>query len=469
MLNLSTCAWLPDQISHRHDGLTKASGVIPIGNGYVPIGQLQPVTTALADFAGGAAYIAADGTSSLLAGGATALHRWSGTAWVSQFATPGAGKWQFGQFGDFAIGVYGGAPVKYNLATGVAALLGGSPPNAKYITIGGNFVVVAGSVAANSTVSWSGFNAAETWTSGSNQSDDQQLPDGGKITGLAGHENYFLTFQRDAINRFTYVGAPAVFQRDKISTGVGCISPGTIQQAGEMTFFLSERGFMLTDGNSVTPIGNEQVDRSFFNSFSRAELHNVSAAVDPRQHLYFVTCPGSPGRMWIYNWALQRWSNATLNIKAVFPAFTSNIGLDALDALYPGGIDSIPVSLDSPLFQGGEPRLYAVDVAGFVGAFSGENMEAVVEWPFQDVGIRARPFMARPITDAIADVTLTIDARARLGDGTANVVSSDLRASGHIPVRCNGRYLLPSLAFAAGARWTNVQGLEIEFGTGGRR
>lgn len=468
-ITLKSLPWLPDIAENDFEGLVRASGVYPIANGYRPLGSLDSVTTALSGFAGGAAFIGSDGTSALLAGNTDGLQRWTGSAWASAFVAANTGKWQFAQFGDTAIGVYGGAPVAYNLIAGTGALLGGTPPNAKFITTAGNFVVIAGNAAANATVYWSGFNNAAQWTAGTNQSDNQPLPDGGKITGLAGNENYFLVFQRDAIHRFTYIGVPGIFQRDKISTGVGCIAAGSIAQAGTQTFFLSERGFMVTDGQSVNPIGSEAVDQTFLDAYQRSELENLSATVDPRKYIYMASMPGTPGRIWLYQYALQRWSDANLNIKAVFQAFTSNISLDALDALYPGGLDTIPVSLDSALFQGGEPRLYGVTDGGIVSTFTGANLAATIEWPFQDIGQRARIFTTRPITDATDGLTVTLNAKARLGDTESNSSGGTIRSSGHVPVRANGRYTSAKVEIDAGTDWAFIQGLELEFGAGGAR
>lgn len=462
--------WVPDLAESDHSGLIRASGVYPISNGYRPFQDIEPITTALADFSGGTAFVGSDGTSALLAGTATDLYRYSGTAWVSVLGTLTAGQWQFAQFGDTAIGVHGGAPVKYDLVGGTAAALGGTPPVAKYIAQANNFIVLAGDPSDNATVTWSGFNAAETWTSGVNQSDTDTLPDGGKITGLIGHENYFLVFQRDAINRYDYIGVPGIFQRTKISTGVGCIAPGSLAQAGSVIFFLSERGFMMTDGSTVDPIGNEQIDQTFFNTYQRSELDNLTASVDPRRYLYTAAMPGEPGRLWLYKWDVKRWSDANMSLKAVFQGFTSNISLDALDAIYVGGVDTIPVSLDSPLFQGGEPRLYGVDGAGFVGPFTGENLAAIFEWPFVEIGgQRTRLFEARPKTDATSGMSISVDAKARLGDEATIRTNSELRASGSMPLRTNGRYIKAKISVAAGTLWSYFQRLDLGFGAGGTR
>jgi hypothetical protein len=223
---------------------------------------------------------------------------------------------------------------------------------------------------------------------------------------------------------------------------------------------------MQTDGTTVTPIGNNAVDETFLGKYQRSELDKVEASVDPRRFLYKVVMNGY---LLIYNYAIQRWTDAAIDITSVFSGFSSNISLDALDALYPGGVDTIPVSLDSPIFQGGEPRIYGVTAAGVVSTFTGPNMAATFEWSSKDLGQRARVFMSRPITDAVDGLVLTINARARLGDGPGNVIRSELRMSGHMPMRCNGRYLKAKVDIAAGTIWTYMQSLELEYGAGGRR
>jgi hypothetical protein len=66
-------------------------------------------------------------------------------------------------------------------------------------------------------------------------------------------------------------------------------------------------------------------------------------------------------------------------------------------------------------------------------------------------------------------MTLTIDAKTRLGDEVAAVATAELRDSGHMPIRCNGRFLKPQIDIEAGAVWQYFQAVEIESGMGGER
>jgi hypothetical protein len=459
--------WKPDQPEHLNDGMVTVDGVFPIANGYAPMKQYAALTPALASgFLGGTAFVASDKTASLLAGTATNLYRYSGSSWASVLGSLTAGRYSFTQFGDLAIGTHGGAPIKYNLLTGAAAALGGSPPLSKYCATVRDFVFVAGVPTDISRVSWCSSGNAESWTSGVNQAGSTPLYDGGEITGITGGE-YALVFQRGAINRFSFTGPPATWQRDVISTNIGCIAPGSLAQAGRRVFFLSERGFMVTDGASEpVAIGSERVDRTFFSQYPRSSLTAMYAAVDPRRHLVIWSMPGAPGRLWIHNWEINRWATATLNLVGVFSGFTANVGLDAVG----GAVDSNPYTVDDPRYQGGEPQFLVASSDGTIGTLTGANMAAVFSAPLQEFsqGQDARVFRTRPIIDATSGLTMALDIRRRLGDVPKVRTATDLRASGHVPMRATGRYVGGDLSVAAGTTWTYAQGFELEHGAGGQ-
>jgi hypothetical protein len=459
--------WKPDQPESMNDGLVVADGVFPIANGYAPMKQYAALTPALATaFKGGTAFVASDKTASLLVGTSTNLYRYSGAAYASVLGSLTATRWYFTQFGNLAIGTHGGAPVKYNLLTGAAAALGGTPPVAKFCATVRDFAFLAGNPTDNATVSWSSSGNAESWTSGANQAGSVPLYDGGEITGLVGGE-YALVFQRGAINRFSFTGPPATWQRDVISTNIGCIASGSLAQAGRRVFFLSERGFMMTDGSSEpVAIGSERVDRTFFGQYARPALDGMYAAVDPRRHLVIWSMPGAPGKLWIYNWEINRWASASLNIVGIFAGFTANTSLDAVV----GTVDGNPYTLDDPRFQGGEPLFLVAAGDGTVGTLTGANMAAVFSAPLREFvsGHDARVSRTRPIIDATAGLTMALDIRRRLGDAQAVRTSSELRASGDVPLRATGRYVGCDVQVAAGTRWTYAQGIELQHGIGGR-
>jgi hypothetical protein len=153
----------------------------------------------------------------------------------------------------------------------------------------------------------------------------------------------------------------------------------------------------------------------------------------------------------------------------VFSGFTSSTDLDTLSVSYPD-LDALAISLDDPRWQGGNPRLYAVQ-SGVVGTFFGSTLEAEFGFSFSEMakGRVSRISSVRPVTDVTEGLTLSFDARARLGDAENLKVATELRTSGIMPIRTSGRYVKPHLTVAAGTSWGYISALEIELEAGGER
>ena len=461
--------WRPD-LPPSESLLIEARNVLPSANGYRPAQAFRPITPALPEtFAGGAAYVSSTGETSFLAGTANKLLRYSGADWSVLLTALTVARWRFAQFGDLVIAVNGGTPQKYSLLAGTAAMLGGTPPVADMVATVRDFVVLAGDPDDRLTVTWSAFNNAEEWTPATNQSDFQQMLSGGEIMGLAGGE-YGIILQRDRVVRMTYTGGDTIFQFDEVASNIGCMAKGSVAQAGKLVFFLSERGFMVSTGAEPTPIGFEKIDRTFFARYSRQDIERISAAVDPRTTTVVWAMPGSPGTLWCYNWGLERWTTIDTNVLGAFTGFTANISIDALDTLYPAGIDSIPISLDDQRLAGGNPLLLIADSASAVGVLSGDALPATFtvarQEPMPGRNVRAR--LARPISDAIAG-TVFLDSRKRAGDTESTVFSSEVRGNGDVPLRANGRHMEITHAIPAGEPWTYASGIDLTVEPAGAR
>lgn len=456
---LPFAAFEPD----RSEAVFRVQNAWPTADGYRPVMSLSPITPDLPGFLGGSAFVASDGTASLIAGTASNLYRFTSGAWSSLTAIPAA-SWRFDQFGDRVIAVNGGAPIAYDLVAGTAAALAGSPPVASLVATVRNQVFLAGDGASNNVLYISGYNDSEGWTPGTNQALNVPFPSGGRITGLAGGENG-LIFQERSIKRATYTGDVTVWQFDEISRDIGCMAPGSIAQAGYLVFFLSEQGFKVTDRNTITPIGTEKIDRTFFSTYSRSDIVNkMTAAIDPRSTTVTWSMPGNPGTLWSYNWTLEKWSTINTPNLGVFSGFTANVSLEGVDTLFPGGIDSVPYSLDDPIFAGGNPLFLVANYTGAVGPLAGPSLEA--RFAIRPIelapGYKVRIRGARAVSDAVVG-TVNVDARARAGDPPGVVTSGTIRNNGRVPLRANGRHTGLELVIPAGALWTYVNGLECEY------
>jgi hypothetical protein len=265
----------------------------------------------------------------------------------------------------------------------------------------------------------------------------------------------------------TYVGDNLVFQFDEISNNVGCVSPHSVIQAGQMGFWLSDSGFMMWDGATIKPIGQERVDRTFANSYSNSDWSGMSTSVDMHNSL---VAWGMGDTIWIYNWVLDAWSVVHQPSTIVFAGFSRTWTLEEIGIVY-SSLESVPRSLDDPYWKGGNPLFFVFDTSYQLGTLSGTPMAATLETGDLEIapGRDARLASIRPLTDATSGLTVSIKSRARLGDtGITNSYTS-LTASGDMPVRDSGRYMRFTMSTAAGTTWNYAEGYDLTPKRGAKR
>lgn len=462
--------WVPDQ-SANSGGLNVCTNVIPRVDGYGPVGGFNSVSGALpATFLGGGSFIGSDGSSLMLVGTTSKLVSYNSGAWtdlVTGLAI--TGQWRFVQFGDYVVSVSGGTTRQTVLSGGTTTAISGAPGGV-CIAVIGDYVVIGQAVGDLLGIYTSATNDHTDWNYASPTSTATYQPmlDGGEVMGLAGGE-YGVILQRQRLVRMNRTGdAAAPFSYDVISPNVGCASKGSVVQAGREVFFLSDRGFMrLTDGQQLTPIGGERVDRYFQDRVVREDYDKVSSAVDPQKKLVFWCSPG--GFILVYHYELDRWSLIDLALDGVFAGFTSSLTLEAVSALYPN-LDAMPYSLDDSRFAGGAPRFYVVQ-AGQVGTLTSDSLAASFKYSFNQFtpGYVTRFRAVRPIGDSVDGNAVTLDCRARMGDSPVPVSAGDIRTSGIMPVRASGRFTKAAWDIAAGSVWSFAQALEFEYDQGGER
>lgn len=464
--------WAPDLPAHGHDGLVTARNVFPGALGYEPLRDFVSVTAdaTTGSWLGGGAFLESDGTVHLLAGTTAGVELYSSGTWSTVHSATYSEKWSFAQFGNTVIGVADGdeAPVAYNMTAGTAAALGGSPPDASMIAIVGDFVFLAGDLADQYTVTWSAINNATGWTVGTDQSDEQLIPDGGPITGLAGGE-YALVFQQSAISIFEYVGTPVIFTRRKITDALGALTHHGIAQAGKLVFFLSNRGFYMYNDGELTAIGKDRVDRTFFAGYSVVDIQtSLRAVIEPNLNLVIWSMPN---RLWIYNWGTDKWSEVTYTgMIGVTTGRTGYLTLDQIEAIYTG-VDDVPGGTDSPTWQGGNPMLLVVhedDIHYAFGdtTFLPATLQATKLEPYP--GNDGHVWNARVVGDVTSGATVTLGCSARLSDGQTEFQSTDYRNNGDFPLIARGRYIQPRVELSETAEWQYIQAIDLEGRPGGR-
>lgn len=460
--------WLPDQ-SAISAVLQVCRNCLPTADGYRPFPGPVPLGSALpASFAGGASFTGSDGTAALLVGTSTGLSQYTGGNWTSLVSGMSVERWRFAAFGDYVIAVNGSDTQVVHLNAGAAASpLTGAPAGICVATVG-DYVVIGQDDNDLIGIYTSGFNDHTNWdvTDGATI---QPMLTGGEVMGIAGGE-YGVILQRNRLVRMTRTGdETAPFQFDEITPNVGCASKASVIQRGRTVYFLSDSGFMaLNDGQALAPIGSEKVDREFQKALATPSYEQMFSAIDPVNKLAMWAIPGNPGRLFVYHYELDRWSDAIFDMEGIFSGTTPATTLEELGAQYPS-IDAVPGSLDDPMFQGNQPRVYVTN-GRTLNTLSGPNLGALWRLPFLQPSAGLSRFRhIRPVTDCITGNKVTLDVRSRLGDASHLATASGIRASGIMPIRASGRYVQPTWAIDAGATWTFANALELEFEAAGVR
>jgi hypothetical protein len=468
--------FLPDLPNHGTNGVSGVSSLYPTSGGYRPVGQWILHANALPGACrGAAAFVAPSGRVVVVAGTATKLYRQDGLDWLeigTGYTLGAESRWRFVQFGAIAIATNSvDDPVKIDLETDAVAALGGSPPKFQALAVVNNFVVGTQADGQVNLIQWSGENNAEWWTPAQRKSDFQEMPDGGEITGIIGGE-IGLILQRNAVRRMAYVGGNVLFRFDKISANVGCASVHSVAQYGELAFWHSFSGFKMWDGAQIRSIGFEKVDNAFATLYGQINYGNMSTAIDGQKS---TVCWSTGQRMWIYNWALDRWSMIDYAAQIITQREAAAPSLEERDDLIgvpDDDVDSPDLdSFDAGRFIGGDPSFYVFNTSAQLGTFSGQNMAASITGRSVELieGRDAYIRRIRPMTDARGGVTVRIDTRQRLGDAGRRGDFTSLRDSGEMPVRARGRFATAKVSIAAGEPWSYLQGIDATIAPGGRR
>lgn len=436
-LRITLGEWLPDIPFNENPGLVEALNCIPVDKFYKEYLPLTTSGTALGDRVIGAfASLDTAGDSFIYAGIDSNLYLKAGSSWTDlggTFSTAVSGYWRFAQFDTTVIATnYADTPQAITAGAAVTATLAtsGTAPKARQVGVINRFAVLGDTDDYEGIIPhrirWSAIDDPRNWptpnTAGARtvQAGRQTLPAVyGAVTAIAGGEFYGLVFQRKAITRATYVGGDAVFQFQDYERTRGCWFPQSMVQVGNICYFIAADGFYQTDGQSVAPIGDGKFDKFFFADCDQTYAERVTGAYDyinkcvVWSYPNFSATSGGPNQLIIYNTVDQRGAHAEDTMELIFPSVTDGTNLEELDAIY-GDLDSIPVSLDSTVFQGGANVLMAFGTDHKLGTFTGVSLVARFETGEYDLNPFGYMFIrgVRPrVTGNPTTIAVSIGAR----------------------------------------------------------
>lgn len=329
--------------------------VLPRADGYGPMKALEGFSAALGAACRGFFFARnRDNTVTIFAATSTRLYKMSNTDFTWSDVSKGGNayaelsadaQWQFAQFNDYVIVVQANvAPQAFDLTSDTEFDdLGGAPPQAAYVSIVNRFVVLSGLTSEPYRVQWSGLNGITTWTSGTNSSDYQDLPDGGIVRPVVGGE-FGLILQDGSIRRMTFSpGSETIFDIQRLAKDVGVLAPYSVCTAGDRVFFLSPKGFMMTTGaGELVPIGEESVNRTFFEDYDASNLHLVIGAASPRLNVALFAYKSQDNnepsfdKILGYNYVLQKWFSLRVSGQYIATLASPGLTMENLDAIAPG-------------------------------------------------------------------------------------------------------------------------------------
>jgi hypothetical protein len=469
--------WLPDQPA-MSGAILDAKNVYPVSMGYSPFPNSEEFSLSASENLNSVAVAKYGNDINIFAGGDTKLFKFNNTTRAMDDASKTGGyastnSWKFVQFGSVMLAANNQAKLQsWTVPTSTQwDDVDTNAPIAKYVTVVRDFVVCANLDGGSNPnkVQWSDINDETTWASGTtSQSDYQIIPDGGNITGLTGGE-MGLIFLEKSIVRMTYAGSPLFFQFDVISRGLGCLEGNSIAQYGATSFFLSDDGFYKCDGQTVTGIGTEKVDRYFFNNVDLDTVETMSAAVDPVKKLVVWNYPTVDGgrSILIYNWQLNKWSRATTNTYSVGTIATTGYTLEGLELVL--GYDDIDnmgdISLDDRTFVGGK-FLFAGTQNNKIMIFSGSAYNAEIITSDIELGYNSVVTLVRPQIDG-GSANIKVASRKELDDniqfGSLVTTSQEGRAN----FRSFGRY--HRFSVQPTGNWTNAVSIDVDVKPQGSR
>ncbi len=486
---MPTYPWLeykPDVSDYKGQHSQRISNVLPQGDGYGPFKDLSTLTESLpASCRGYFVALDDDGSVKIFAGSANNLfimdnndYSWDEISKTTDtYSVPLDDQWQFEQFGVHVIAVNANTVPQIYTMGGSSAFedLSGSPPQARYVSVIGEFLVLSGLLSHPFRVQWSARSDVTGWIAGTNESDIQDFVDGGIVRGVAGGE-FGVVFQDNAIRRMTYApGSPVIFSFERLSEDQGIEAPLSIVRSGERVLFLSQSGFQqITSGGQPVPIGRERFDKTFFEDWDDTQPRVMIGANDPQSTRVFWAYKSVNGidnqwdKILVYDWALNR---ATL-IEGITGEYITSfaqpgVTLEGLDSLG-FTLDTLPASLDS------FPSNFGIEISACctdskLGFFRGGTLEAILETAEQS-GEFYRSIIkgARPLTDA-ETVFGQVSSRQRLADDPIWSEENPIEGIGTIPHRVDTRLFRFRNPIPAGTDWTYSIGVEPDIQASGKR
>ena len=481
--------WRPDAAVLLDQFSAIAKGCYPAPTGYRPfpiLGTSAYLSALTARCQGAAAFISpSDQSPAIVAGDATKLYKNDGTtaanASGATYTIDATEFWEFVDFGGMVIATNRNDPIQSATMGGTslfaAAATSTLKPQARHISVIGRQVHIGntreGATDYPNRARWAGIDSAavDFDVSQTTMADSQDLEGVGAIQKIVGGFSYGLYLCDEGIVRANFVGTPDIYTMDHLEPGRGCDAPGSVASWGTRVIFHDDEGFFMTDGLNSAPIGAEKVDTWFADNADPEYLHNMSATIDTKRHMYILsftsTAATTPDTLLFFHIPTQEWAYASLNLEFLFSSRTPGVSMDGnMDGTPYAGLDMesiTAVSMDASIWVRSLRYLAGFDTAHTMYRFDGTNMAAQIDTKVfePNPGRRARINDARVIVDG-GTPTVALAVRETLSDTETFATAVAQNANGIVPFDSSnaGRYAKARVTIPAASTWTHLEGVQ---------
>jgi hypothetical protein len=337
----------PDSDPTTPGVLTDCSHLIPFESGMrgAPSAVDVGVDALAAACAGIAGTSDLSGNRRLIAGTAAKLYEQSGTTWtdvsrVGDYTLGTDDRWSFAQFANATIVATPTAPLQRSVTGDFADIAGA--PSAKIVVSAKDFVI------AFNTSSY-----ADEWYCSAQYDDTDwaldvatqcvsgRLTNGtGPIVAAARFGGDVIVYKQSSMMVARYVGAPAVWDFEPVSTDVGCVGQEAVVETPMGHIFVGEDNVYLHDGTTPRPIATGVIRRWLFADMAPTYRYKTICVWDRVNHIVRImyasiaSVTGAIDSSVVYHVGSGKWGKDDMAVEAAVNYVTPSLTYDGSSPLF---------------------------------------------------------------------------------------------------------------------------------------
>ena len=360
----------PDLPPETQGIMTECDGLLPSMNTF--ISAPSPIDAGLGAISAKAQGFAVtrktDNTTRVFCGNSTKLYEQSGGAWSdksgSVYSVGVDERWRFVQFGDVTLASAKSATIQAITTSNFADASGTAPKAAIIETINNQVFAfnINGMGFGDQADRWacSALGSYTDWTpSVATQCVSGQFLDSpGGITAGKQLGSIIVAYKERAMYVGQYVGAPEVWNWQRVPGDVGTPVNEAVVNTGTQHFFIGTDDFFMFDGTRPVSL-NSPLRQWFFSNLDQKYAYRIQGAYDrinKRAYWWFPTktSNGSLITCLVYHIQTGQWGKFDQEIEYVADYVSSGITYDSLGSVY-STYNDLPadVSYDSPFWNSG--------------------------------------------------------------------------------------------------------------------